>query len=285
MLTYLGDRKQYMIGSEAKVSNPDAVVEPYLAMSTTDCTVEGEGPVDFALKRTQASFYSYGTAAVSIGENTQNDHLTTVFGITFPLAQSVIDAMYNNLKDDLRLQMAASGTNAEMRHALMYHLGADKGGGAYALYSATGKIKDLPAEMQSTMLFDNIRWQYNPAVGLYYDGKVALVAMGDKALGLEVRLKAQISKQGNSQIMRYYVEAAKDHWYFFEYDLSAQQLTIYSSVGTWLDGIKAIPLEQRKIEKEGLGLFRYSVGNETTKVPNWLKWLSKTIYSSDDDDF
>ena len=285
VLTYLGDRKQYMIGSEAKVSNPDAVVEPYLAMSTTDCTVEGEGPVDFALKRTQASFYSYGTAAVSIGENTQNDHLTTVFGITFPLAQSVIDAMYNNLKDDLRLQMAASGTNAEMRHALMYHLGADKGGGAYALYSATGKIKDLPAEMQSTMLFDNIRWQYNPAVGLYHDGKVGLVAMGDKTLGLEVRLKAQISKQGNSQIMRYYVEAAKDHWYFFEYDLSAQQLTIYSSVGTWLDGIKAIPLEQRKIEKEGLGLFRYSVGNETTKVPNWLKWLSKTIYSSDDDDF
>ena len=205
--------------------------------------------------------------------------------MTFPLAQNVVDAMYGNLKDDLRLQNSTGGTNAEMRHAMMYHLGADKGGGAYALYSATGKINDMPKEMRSTLLFDNIRWQYSPAVGLYYDGKVGLVSMGDKELGLELRLKAQISKQGNSQIMRYYIEAAKDHWYFFEYDLSAQQLVIYSSVGTWLDLIKAIPLEQRKIEKEGLGVFRYSVGNETTKVPNWLKWLSKTVYSSDEEDY
>ena len=283
VLTYLGDRKQYMIGSEAKVSDPDGVVAPFLAMNTTDCTVEGEGLVDFALKRTQASFYAYGTAAVSIGEKTQEDHLTTVFGISFPIAQEVVNSLYNALKEDLRLQSTVGITNAEMRHAMMYHLGADKGGGAYALYSATGKIDKIPEEMRSTMLFDNIRWQYNPAVGLYYDGKVGLVAMGDKSLGLQLKLKAQICKQGNGQIMRFYIEAAKDHWYFFEYEVMQQQLTIYSSSGTWLDQIKAIPLEQRRIEKEDLGMFRYSVGNESTKVPKWLKWMSNTIYSNDED--
>ena len=272
-----------MIASEAKVSDPDGVVAPFLAMNTTDCTVEGEGLVDFALKRTQASFYAYGTAAVSIGEKTQEDHLTTVFGISFPIAQEVVNSLYNALKEDLRLQSTVGITNAEMRHAMMYHLGADKGGGAYALYSATGKIDKIPEEMRSTMLFDNIRWQYNPAVGLYYDGKVGLVAMGDKSLGLQLKLKAQICKQGNGQIMRFYVEAAKDHWYFFEYEVMQQQLTIYSSSGTWLDQIKAIPLEQRRIEKEDLGMFRYSVGNESTKVPNWIKWMSNTIYSNDED--
>lgn len=283
VLTYLGDRKQYMIGSEAKVSNPDGVVEPFLAMNTTDCSVEGEGLVDFALKRTQASFYGYGTASVSIGENTQEDHLTTVFGITFPIAQEVVNSLYNALKEDLRLQSTVGITNAEMRHAMMHHLGADKGGGAYALYSATGMMSEIPAAMRSTMLFDNIRWQFSPSVGLYYDGKVGLVAMDDKSVGLQVKLKAQICKQGNGQIMRFYVEAAKDHWYFFEYEVMQQQLTIYSSSGTWLDQIKAIPLDQRKIEKEGLGLFRYSVGNESTKVPKWLKWMSNTIYSNDED--
>lgn len=285
VLTYLGDSKQYMIGSEDKVSDPEGVVEPFLSLSTTDCLVEGEGLVNFALKPTQASFYGYGTAAVSIGEPSAEDHLTTVFGFTFPIAQNIIDAMYDNLTDDLRLEMVNGGNNPEMRHAMMYHLGDDKGGGAYALYSATGKIKDLPEEMRSTMLFDNIRWQYSPTVGLYYDGKVILVAMGKKEACLEMRLKAQISKQGSSQIMRFYIEAAKDHWYFFEYDVMAQQLTIYSSMGTWLDEIKAIPLEQRKIENETLGTFRYSVGNEQTKVPNWLKWFSKMVYSEDDEDF
>ena len=283
VLTYLGDRKQYMISSEAKVNDPDGVVEPYLAMNTTDCTVEGEGMVDFALKRTQASFYAYGTAAVAIGENSQEDHLNTVFGFSFPLEQSVINSLYEALREDLRLQSTVGVTNAEMRHAMMYHLGADKGSGAYAVFGATGKLNEVPAAMRSMMLFDNVRWQYNSAVGLYYDGKVGLIGMGDKTLGLQIKLKAQICKQGNGQMMRFYVEAAKDHWYFFEYDVMQQQLTIYSSSGTWLDQIKAIPLEQRKIEKEGLGIFRYSVGNERTKVPNWLKWMSNTIYNDDED--
>ena len=281
VLTYLGDRKQYMIASPAKVSNPDGVVEPYVAMSTTDCNVEGEGIINLALKRTQASFYAYGTASVGI-QSSVEDHLTTVFGITFPLAKEVVEGMMANLKDDLRLNTVAGTTNPEMRHAMMHHLGADKGAGAYALYSSTGKINDVPAEMQSSMLFDNIRWQYNPSVGLFYDGKVGLVSMGDKPLGLEVRLKAQIAKRGNSQQMIFYVEAAKDHWYFFKYELGSQELTVYSSVGTWVDLIKAIPLEQRRVEKEGMGTFRYFVGNNSGEVANWLKWFSKTVYSDDE---
>ena len=284
VLTYLSDRKQYMIGSEAKVSNPDGVVAPYVAMSTTDCNVEGEGPVNLTLKRKQASFYAYGTASAGIQDD-KEDHLTTVFGITFPIAKEVVDAMMNNLKDDLRLSTTAGSTNAEMRHAMMYHLGADKGAGVYALYSSTGKLNDVPAAMQSMMLFDNIRWQYNPSVGLYYDGKVGIVSMGDKPLGLEVKLKAQISKRGNAQQMIFYVEAAKDHWYFFKYDLGGQELTLYSSDGTWSDIVKAIPLEQRKIEKEGMGIFRYFVGNNSGEVPNWLKWFSKTVYADEDEDF
>ena len=78
--------------------------------------------------------------------------------------------------------------------------------------------------------------------------------------------------------MVFYVEAAKDHWYFFRYDLAAQELTLYSSSGTWLDLIKAIPLEERKIAKEGLGTFRYFVGNNSSEVQNWLNWFNKTVY-------
>ncbi len=284
VLTYLGDRKQYMIGSERKVSNPDAVVEPYLAMSTTDCQVEGEGPVDLTLKRTQASFYAYGTAVCGM-QSTVDDHLTTVFGVTFPIAKQVSDALVAALKDDLRLQAVAGTTNAEMRHAMMHHLGADKGAAAYALYSSTGKMSHVPEEMRSMLLFDNIRWQHAPKVGLYYDGKVGIVASGDKPIGLQVKLKAQIAKYGSAQQITLYIEAAKDHWYFFKYDLGGQELTIYSSSGAWLDLVKAIPLEERKIQKEGLGTFRYFVGNNSNEVTNWLTWFSRNVYSEEEEGF
>ena len=278
VLTYLGDRQQYMIASEEKVSDPDGIVAPYLALSTEDCLVEGEGPMTFTLRRTQASFFAYGTATVGI-RSADEDQLSSVFGLTFPIAAGVVGAMRDALKEDLRLDPAGATTNAEMRHALMYLLGADKGGGAYAAYSATGNMTSIPQQMQSTLLFDNIRWQYLPTVGLYYDGKVGLVGMGDKPLGVELRLKAQIVKRSGKQEMVFYVEAAKDHWYFFRYDLSSSELTLYSSSGTWLDMVKAIPLEQRKIEKEGLPTFRYFVGNNSSEVQNWLNWFSKTVYS------
>lgn len=277
VLTYLGDKKQYMIASEAKVADPEAVVEPYLAMSTTDCMVEGEGLMNFALKRTQASFYSYGTAQVGI-QNNADDNLTTVFGVTFPIAADLVTAMANNIKEDLRLSPLGITTNPEMRHAMMHHLGADKGAAAYALYSATGNLTTLPDAMKSMLLFDNIKWQYSPAMGLYYDGKVGLVAVGDKPMGVEINLKAQIYKRNNNQQMVFYVQAAKDHWYYFKFDLGTQELTIYSSMGTWADQVKALPLDQRKIEKEGLGVFRYFVGSNSSEVPNWLSWFAKTAY-------
>lgn len=282
ILTYLGDQKQYMIGSEKKVSDPDGTVEPYLSLSTTDCTVEGEGIINFPLRRTPAAFYGYGTASVGI-QSSEDDHLTTVFGFTFPLAAELVASMADNIKEDLRLPPLGSTTNSEMRHAMMYHMGADKGAAAYALFSATGKLDKVPEEMVSTVLFDNIRWQYSPTAGLHYDGKVGLLAIGDKPVCMQVNLKAQIIKRKNNQYMVFYLQVAKDHWYFFNYDLGSQDLTLRSSVGTWEEQAKAIPLEQRKVEKEGFGVFRYHVGNKSTEVDEWLNAFNKAVYPDDND--
>ncbi|MBP3763440.1 MAG: hypothetical protein J6I49_06140 [Bacteroidales bacterium] len=282
VLTHLGDSKQYMIGSEEKVADPDAVVGPYLSLSTSDCVVEGEGIINFPMRRTQAGFYAYGTASVGMRDS-QEDYLTTVFGINFPIDASLVASLYSNLKEDLRLSSIGSTTNAEMRHALMHHLGADKGAAAYALYSSTGELEKVPDAMKGNLLFDNVRWQYLPGWGLYYDGKVGLVAAGDKALGVQVNLKAQIFKRGNSQQMIFFVQAARDHWYFFKYDLGTSELTIYTSNGTWADQVKALPLDQRKVEKEGLPMFRYFVGNNSSEVQTWLTRFSKSVYSEEDD--
>ena len=283
VLTYLGGPKMYMIGSEEKVSNPEGVVAPYLSLSTTDCIVEGEGEIRFPLRNSQASFFSYGTASVGITSDME-DHINTVFGVTFPIADNVISALYDNIKEDLRTHPVGATTNPEMRHALMHLLGAENGAGAYAVYSGTGEFEKIPDEMVSTLLFDNIRWQYAPSVGFYYDGKVGLVGVGKKPLGVEINLKAQISKRNNNQTFTFYVQIARDHWYYFKYDLAAQELTIYSSVGTWDELIKAIPAEKRQIEKEGLGTFHYRMGNTSSEVPNWLSWFTKTIYPDENED-
>ena len=284
VLTWLPDSRQYMIASEEKIDDPEAVVEPYLALHLADCVVEGEGPMNLSLKRTQADFYAYGTARVGVVDN-KDDRISTVFGFTFPIANDVVAVMTDALKDDLRLAPTAPAANGEMRHALMYHLGAERGAKAYAAYSNEGKLTSVPEAMRAMLLFDNVRWQYQPGFGVYCDGKVGLAAAGDKPLGLQVRLKGHISKRGNAQYMTLYVEAARDHWYFFRFDLMTQELTIYSSQGLFEDAIKAIPAEKRRVEKDGLGIFRYHVGNNRSDVTNWLTNFSRSVYGSGEEDF
>lgn len=283
VLTYLDGSRRYMIGSEDKVADPEAVVEPWLAMNTTDCSVEGEGPVNFALKRTHANFYAYGSARVGI-KSSREDQLHTVFGFGFPMAKEVVSAMLDAFKEDLRLAPTAPRANAEMRHALMYHLGTEKGAAAYASYSADGSLAQVPEAMQSMLLFDNVQWQYLPGFGFYCDGKVGLVAVGDKPLGLQVRFKAQMTKRGSAQLMTFYVEAARDHWYYFRFDLMSQDLTVYSSTGLFEDAIKGLSSDQRKVEKDGLGTFRYHIGNNKSEVSTWLTTFSQTVYGAADDD-
>ena len=278
VLTYLGDRQMYMIASAEKVADPDGVVAPYLSLSTDDCRMEGEGPMSFALRPSQASFFAYGLANVGIKGNGEDDRIATVFGFTFPIAKELVTAMADALKDDLRLEPVSSVDNPEMRHALMYAMGNDKGTTAYVNYSTSGRLDKIPTTMQSTALFDNIHWQYSTTAGLYFDGKVGLLGMGDKSLGLEVNLKAQIYLRGKTPEMVFFVEAAKDHWYFFRYEINSQELTLYSSSGTWEDMVKALPLEQRKVEKEGLGTFRYFIGNSPDEVANFLKIFNRTVY-------
>ena len=174
-------------------------------------------------------------------------------------------------------------TNAEMRHALMHHLGADKGGAVYAMYSTSGVLTEIPAPMRSMLLFDNIRWQYSPLLGLWCEGKVGLVGVGDKPLGVTVNVKAQLYMEKGNQKLKLYVEAAKDHWYFFYYDFTSQDLTIYSSVGTWDDQIKALSLDQRKVSKEGLGTFFYHVGNVSNYVSKWLTSFNRSAHPDDID--
>ena len=166
----------------------------------------------------------------------------------------------------------------------MYHLGSDQGGAVYAAYSATGEFEKIPTVMRSTLLFDNIRWQYAPTLGLYCEGKVGLVGVGDKPLGVTVTVRGQIYMEKGHQKMKFYVEAAKDHWYFFYYDSQTQDLTLYSSVGTWDDQIKSLSIDQRKVEKDGLGTFYYHVGNVQNYVPNWLQMFSRAAHPDDLDD-
>ena len=275
-LSYNKERKEYIIASDEKLSDPDNVVEPFLALSTEGCAMRGEGPVDWQVKHIIAKTFTYGT--VSINDSDIKDmRLNTLFGFSFPIDGKALEAMQQFVGEDLRLA-PSSPDNDVVRRAMMHHLGAEAGAEAYSAYVGTGFYEAMPEAFRSTLLFEGVEWRYAPGVGYYYDGVCGLAAIGDKQLHLNVRLKAQMYRRGQGTYLTLYVQCASDHWYYFNYEFSSQMLTLQSSVGEWVDMIKALSPDERKVSGgAGHGDYRYRIGTSRTEVPNFLLRMDNAV--------
>lgn len=267
-LTYDDQSRSYRIASDEKLGDFDNVVAPYLTLNTETCVVEGEGPIQLGLKSGVGKVSFYGMAKVDPSVASDN-LLNTTMALDFPIDAKLVDALAQQIADDLRLS-PATADNEVLRHALLYELGEEAGEEAYATYVATGAYGQLPAALNHTLFFEQIPWQYSSKLGYHYDGVVPLSSVGKHELHLSVRVKVQIYRRGNNTHLTLYLQLAPDHWYYFDYEANSQQLAILSSVGEWIDMIKEIPADKRQVESRHDGTFRYRVVTNNAEVPNFL---------------
>lgn len=267
-LTYDNREQSYRIASREKLEDPEGVIDRILTLNTQTCQSEGEGPITLPLKEGVATHFAYGTISVGRAAATDDPVMNTLLGLRFPIAPELVDAMARNIEGDLRLS-PANADNDLLRHALIYYLSPEQGDVAYTNYVATGSFDKMYKELDATILFERIPWRYSQRLGYYCDDVVPLSSVGHQQLHLNTRLKAQIYKRGSATYLTLYIQIAGDHWYYFNYEASSQQLQIQSSVGEWIDLIKALPADKRQIDGEK-GTFHYRVSTSRSEVPNFL---------------
>ncbi len=281
-VTYNDDTKEYMIASAEKIADPETVVDRYLTLNTQTCEMKGEGPINFNVKQNHVRLFSYGTALLG-GANPDEVEINSILGFTFPIDEKVLSYMGQVISDDLRLS-PSNPDNEIMRHAMMYYMGPEAGAEAYGDYVSTGFYTKSPKEFESTILLEGINWQYSSVLGYYYDGVASLAQVGGKQLHLAVRVKAQLFQKGNRVNLILYLQVASDHWYYFNYEFNSQQMLIQSSVGEWVDMIKALPADKRQQEGKGdQGYYRYRISPSRTEVPNFLLRMGGNAESPADD--
>lgn len=266
----------YTITSQRKLDDPDEV-DRYVTLHTDDCTIDGEGPITFGLTEGPASIYAYGQVHLDPNED-KNFSLNTVFGVKFPIDGGILNQMAQQIQDDLR-PSPANPDNDLLLHSLIFAMGADDGLSAYQDYLGTGAFGKLSHNLDNTLLFENVRWEYSPLRGYTANCVTGLSHVGKKQLHVNVRLKAQYFKKGTSEHLVLYIQVANDHWYYFHYDLRMQSLKISSSVGEWNDRILDLKKDKRKIDS-----FTYSIANSRTEIQNFLGWFSGDGGTTPDDD-
>lgn len=280
-LTYDNKTKEYMIASAEKIQDPDNVVSPYLTLNTQTCEMTGEGPISFEVKQHHVKLFSYGMASLG-GANSEQVELNSILGFTFPIDEKVLGTMAQLIADDLRLT-PSQPANEATRRAMIHYMGAEKGAEAYSDYVSSGFYNKMPAEFENTILLEGIKWEYVPSLGFRYDGVASLSMIGGKQLHLATRVKAQLFRKGNAVHLILYIQVATDHWYYFNYEFNSQQMLIQSSVGEWVDMIKALPADKRRAAGKGdVGDYRYRISPSRTEVPNFLLRMGGNAESQED---
>lgn len=280
-VTYDNSKHEYMIASDEKIRDPETVVDRYLTLNTQTCEMTAEGPVNFNVKQNHVGLFCYGLATLG-GRKDGDLEINSILGFTFPIDDKVLGTMAQTIADDLRLSPSQPG-NEVTRRAMMYYMGAENGAEAYTNYVSTGFYDKMPKEFESTILIEGIEWTYDPVLGYRYDGVASLSMIGKKQLHLATRIKAQLHRRGNGVYLVLYIQVASDHWYYFNYEFNSQQMLIQSSVGEWVDMIKALPADKRHVSgKSDQGDYRYRITPSRTEVPNFLLRMGGN--KADDDD-
>lgn len=280
-VTYDNDNHQYMIASAEKIQDPENVVDKYLTLNTETCEMTSEGPINFNVKQNYVNVFNYGTATLG-GAKEGDLEMQSIFGFTFPIDEKVLGTMAQLIGDDLRLSPSQPGNEAT-RRAMIYYMGAEQGAEAYSNYVSTGFYDKMPKEFESTILIEGLDWQYDPVLGYRYDGVASLSMIGKKQLHLATRVKAQLHRKGNGVYLVLYIQVASDHWYYFNYEFNSQQMLIQSSVGEWVDMIKALPADKRHVSgKSDQGDYRYRISPSRSEVPNFLLRMGGNAAAEDD---
>lgn len=284
-LSYNKLRKEYRIGSEAKVENPVEEAGQYLALKTESCDVVGQGELDFHLKQNFVKLFTYGDVHVNNAKSDDTE-IDMILGFTFPFMEQALAMMGQYISDDLSLSQE-DPNNENLRRALCQYYGNEEGNALYYDFSGMGEFEKMPDVLNHTLLFDKINWKYSSAIGYYSNGKSVLAQVGKIQVRRVITTRAQLQKRSTGVELRMFVQVDRDHWYYFNYNFDRQIMKVYSSLGEWNDMIRNLDEKARIVEgKSEMGVYRYSLAtkSEAESFSRYMMNITDPNASPNDDE-
>ena len=270
-------RKEYRIASHEKLENIAETPGNYLALKTETCEVYGEGLLNFGIKQNFVKTYSYGS--INVDDKKDECDVSMLFGFEFPIAEEALNMMGQYIADDLGLA-PADPENPMMRKALMAHMGDEKGEEVYNDFIGSGDFSKLPDVFKHTLFFGNLKWKYLQGFGYYTNGVNTLTSVGKIQIHKKVRTKMQFVKRKSGTYLTIYLQIAKDHWYYFNYDMTKHVMLIKSSFVEFDDLIRGA--KSREV-KNSEGTYRYRLVTNATEVARFIKKMETFEEEGDDD--
>ena len=259
-LYYDKNTQQYKIASKEKLLNP-ASTGNYVSLLRETCQLYGEGKMSIGSKLGQVNQTVVGNAWFDVNQN--KAVLDIILALDFYIASDIIDIMANEI-DSLPDLPATDLNSTTYIKGLTELIGQDRFDALRTEISLFGSVKELPPELKHTIMFNELKLQWNDQTNSYLSvGKIGIASINNTQINKRVKGLIEIQLKRSGDICDIYLEMDRRTWYYFGYTRGVMQ--IHSSNQQFLDKMIALKPNERRQKVSSGESYIYMVSTDTKK--------------------
>ncbi|MBN1599660.1 MAG: hypothetical protein JW894_15300 [Bacteroidales bacterium] len=276
------DKAQHLfkIGSEEKIHD-FTLPEDYLSLHREECKLYGEGNIDLGQDLGQVKLFAYGNTRHDIPENETT--LDMILMVDFYLSDPMLQLMAAEIDSVPNLE-PVNLNSAVLNKTLNAVIGVETAQKLKDELSLFGTIKQIPPELRHTIVFNELKLQWNDMTNSYRSvGKIGIGSIGDVQINKRVDgfMELQIKRSGD--IFDFYLEFDRRTYYYFGYTRGVMQTLSHNREYT--ETIMNMKTKERKKKvSRGETSYIYMISTDRKKNNFYRRWKDAVDGISTPDD-
>jgi hypothetical protein len=246
--------RTYKIGSKEKIRQPK-LPGNLLALNVDDCNINGDGKINYHVDLGMIKLGSVGE--ISHESASKISRVNGVLSVDFFLDESISKYLSDQLEQWPGLQpLDISKTMYE--RSIREAVGLEESDKIISELALNGQFKRLPEQMQSTLYFADVKFEWDPVEESFVSvGALGIASVGKKQVFRYVKGKIEIARSRSADVIRIYLHFDDANWLFLDYKLGIMNIsTTDKALVTILTELKD---EKRRTKDEAGNKFAYQL--------------------------
>jgi hypothetical protein len=238
-----------------------------VAINTKDCSLEGEGKLDFTQKTGRVEVQAVGNYTYN-SVNRKGDFNTSML-VDFLFDDGLMSLIVADAQKS-ELEPTEENPNYELTlRELMKKEDAEE------MISRMGLSKSVkvPNELRKTIFFSqlNLKWNEN-TMSYISSGKIGVGSVGKTPVNMLFDGGVELVQKRGLTDITMYLEISSSKWYIFSYKASTGLMSVFTSNKVFIEKMREIKSDKRKIRREGETMqYQYMMGPKSLRSKFMLR--------------
>jgi hypothetical protein len=254
--------EEYKIGSLDKLKGL-SMEGNQLTLGRKQCILTGEGKLNLGAELGRVTADAFGQVNHYVIPDSTNFDL--VLAIDFPFDDNALELLFESMTGK-NLQ-GVNLTRPVFLKALTDMLGEEEAEKIVADVRLFGKFRRYPAELERTLLLNDVKMKWNYATRSYIsEGPIGIGSIGKNQVNKFVEGHIEIERKRTGDVLSIYLEFENGrHWYYFNYRNNLMQSI--SSNTEYNNLIREMKDDKRTVKEDKEGdEYRYIISNLRKKT-------------------